>query len=54
MRRYPQAEIDQRVKSLYTRLIAHDSLINAKRIAEGVHKLCITEVKRRKQIEDKP
>ncbi len=51
MKRYPQIEIDHRIKKLYNSLIAGDSLINAKQIADGVHKLCKAEVKRRKQLE---
>lgn len=52
MRRYSQTEITQRVKTLYNNLIASDSLINAIRIAEGVHKMCKAEKKRRKKLEE--
>jgi len=51
MKRYPQVEINYRVKELYNSLITRDSLINAKRIARGVYRLCKAEVKRRKQLE---
>ena len=51
MRRYNTIEINQRINVLYTKLIANDSLINAIRIAEGVHKMCKAEKKRRKGLE---
>lgn len=51
MRRYNQHEIDQRVKTIYTKLIGADSLINARRIAKGVHDMCRAETKRRKELE---
>ena len=50
MRRYTQAEIDDRAKTLFTRLVSCDSLPNAKKIIRAVRLLILAEEKRRKNL----
>ena len=48
MRPYSQAEIEQRAKTLYGRMVGGDSLRNAEKIIKGVAKLLKAEKQRRK------
>lgn len=53
MRRYNQTEIQDRAKTLFTRLVSCDSLPNAKKIVRAVRLLVLAEEKRRKSLEVK-